>query len=65
MSQKPMHAIERTSPKGDPFVGTCFRCGKTGLTISQSQDYCENTSGMSEDEALLAAIDPALQEKNR
>jgi hypothetical protein len=51
------HSIERTSPKGEPFVGTCMKCGKPGLTFANMQDECENTSGMTQDEALLRAIE--------
>jgi len=52
------HAIERTSPKGpnEVFVGTCVLCGKTGLKIADSMDYCENTLQLTEDEALLSVL---------
>lgn len=54
------HAIERTSPKGpgQKFIGTCSLCGKTGLPASAAREYCENTRGLTQDEALLEAIDP-------
>ena len=51
------HAIERTSPKGGKFVGTCMKCGKPGLTFSDMGEPCENVSGMTQDEALLRAIE--------
>ena len=52
------HAINRTSPKGQKFVGTCMRCGRSGLTLADMNKRCENIAGMSEEEALLNAIDP-------
>ena len=52
------HALERSSPVGDPFVGTCIQCGKTGLTMDDFfKDSCENHRGLSEEEALLEAIE--------
>lgn len=50
------HSLERTSPKGGPFVGTCRLCGKAGLTISDMSQECENQRGLSQDEALVEAI---------
>ena len=50
------HAIERTSPKGGPFIGTCRLCGRKGLTIMQSQDDCDNVRGLTEDDALLDTL---------
>ena len=50
------HSIERTSPKGEKFVGTCSLCGRQGLTILQSQDDCENLRGLTEDQALVEAV---------
>jgi hypothetical protein len=54
------HAIERTSPKGpgQPFIGTCRLCGKTGLPAIAALEPCENIRGLTQDEALLEAIDP-------
>lgn len=52
------HAMHRTSPKGGPFVGTCYLCGKTGLTIADGLKDCENPRGLTQDEAVLEAIDP-------
>lgn len=53
------HAIERTSPKGpgQKFIGTCFKCGKPGLTIADMNQPCENIVGISEDDAIIAAIE--------
>jgi hypothetical protein len=54
------HAVNRTSPKGQPFIGTCMKCGKTGLTLADSmREECENPSRMTDDESLVAAIEGA------
>jgi hypothetical protein len=50
------HALNRTSPKGGPFVGTCFQCGKTGLPIGAVTQPCENVANLTGDEALMVAI---------
>lgn len=52
------HALTRTSPIGERFIGTCTKCGMKGLTLAQSQDECANVRGVSETQALLEAIDP-------
>lgn len=51
-----MHHIERTSPKGKPFVGTCRLCGKSNLKMSGALDECENVRGLSEDEAMVESV---------
>ena len=48
--------INRTSPKGQPFVGTCAACGKTGLTWEHMKEECENVRGLSQEEAVIEAI---------
>jgi hypothetical protein len=50
------HSIIRTSPKGGPFIGTCSRCGRTGLTVKDMGAECANVRGISDDDALLEAI---------
>ena len=52
------HAIYRTSPKGpgQKFIGTCKKCGRTGLKISDMNDPCENLLGTTQDEDLIDAI---------
>ena len=50
------HSITRTSPKGEAFVGTCMKCGKSGLTLKDMQSECDNPARMTQDEALLAAL---------
>lgn len=50
------HALQRTNPKGQPFVGTCSLCGKAGLTLDAMREECENVRGLTEDEALIETI---------
>jgi hypothetical protein len=50
------HALQRTSPKGQPFVGTCYKCGRTGLPWSAVKEECTNLLRMTQEDALLAAI---------
>jgi hypothetical protein len=50
--------VNRTSLKGAPFVGTCAACGMTGLTSATMQGECENVRGMTNEQALLEAIEP-------
>ena len=52
------HNLKRTSPKGTPFVGTCRLCGQTGLTFADMSKDCPNQRGLTQDEALIEAINP-------
>lgn len=58
MAEKPsrMHSLQRTSPKGGPFVGTCSLCGRTGLKFEDLTTECENQRGLTQDEAVVEAI---------
>lgn len=51
------HALYRTSPKGERFVGTCTNCGATGLTTTNMKEECPNPRGATQDENLLEAIE--------
>ena len=53
------HAIERTSPTGpgEAFVGTCVKCGQTGLELSDGLKRCPADDTMSDEAALIALID--------
>ncbi len=51
------HHVERRSPKGQKFVGTCRLCGKTGLLASAALDDCENVRGLTEEEAMIESIE--------
>lgn len=51
------HSLERTSPKGQKFVGVCVLCGTPGLTFEDMKnDECPNQRGLTEDEAVIEAI---------
>ena len=50
------HHVERTSPKGQPFVGTCRLCGMSGLKMSAAHEDCENVRGLSAEDALVEAV---------
>jgi hypothetical protein len=51
------HAIHRTSPKGGPFIGTCSKCGRAGLTSADFfDDECPNVRGTTPDQDVLEAI---------
>lgn len=57
---KPTHALTRTSPKGEPFAGTCFRCGTENLPLTAVGKPCINTANLSGDEALILAVKGSL-----
>lgn len=50
------HSLERTSPKGGPFIGRCVKCGKTDLLGSAVNEECPNPSGMTQAQDILNAI---------
>ncbi len=50
------HHVERTSPKGQEFRGTCRLCGMTGLKASAALEDCENVRGLSMEEAMVESI---------
>ena len=52
------HHIERTSPKGEAFVGTCRLCGQTGLRAADATKDCANVRGLTEGEAMLETLTP-------
>lgn len=51
--------INRTSPtgKGQPFIGTCAACGKPGITIAEMSEECPNQREMTQEQALIEAIE--------
>jgi hypothetical protein len=51
------HLVVRTSPKGERFIGTCVLCGTTGLTSSAPLEHCDNQRGLTQDQALIEAIE--------
>ena len=58
MTTARFHHIERTSPKGGPFLGTCVLCGKTGLRLSAANEPCDNVRRVSAEDAIVEMIDP-------
>lgn len=50
------HAIRRTSPKGQDFVGTCVLCGTAGLAFVDASRECPNQRGISAEEALIEVL---------
>lgn len=50
------HSLQRTSPKGQDFVGTCTLCGTPGLTMKNVHDECPNQRSLTQEEAVLEAV---------
>lgn len=50
------HHINRTSPKGQDFVGTCYLCGKQNLRAKDALEDCDNIRGLTDEEALVEAV---------
>lgn len=50
------HALNRTSPKGGPFIGTCFKCGTENLPAEAVAWPCVNPANLTPDEAVVIAI---------
>lgn len=49
--------VNRTSPKGEAFLGKCASCGKENITFEQlNTDECPNPRGMDMDTAIIEAI---------
>jgi len=50
------HSLERTSPKGTPFIGTCTKCGRGNLTLADLHGHCVNPANITDNEALSLAV---------
>jgi hypothetical protein len=48
------HGLERTSPKGGPFLGRCIYCGKEQLPMKAARESCDQAP--SQDQQVLDAI---------
>ena len=57
------HALERTSPKGGPFIGRCTKCGMTEIPLADARNECANPANITQEEALLMAIIPSEQDQ--
>lgn len=53
------HALTRTSPKGEPFLGICTKCGKTDLPPEAVWETCPNPSGVTESVTVVRAVSGA------
>jgi hypothetical protein len=51
-----MHALIRTSPKEEPFLGYCVKCGKPDLPMTAVREPCRNTARLTESEALFQVL---------
>lgn len=58
------HVLDRTSPKGEKFQGTCRLCGATNISIYGANSECPNPRGLSPDDAMREAVTgkPKLQQ---
>ena len=54
---QPTHCIERTSPKGERFVGICVLCGEEGLRLADAMLPCPNPTGATEEATLVSAVE--------
>ncbi len=37
---KPSHALKRINPKGEPFIGQCVICGRSGFAAEDALKEC-------------------------
>lgn len=49
------HGLERTSPKGGPFVGRCVYCSKENLSMKAVSESCDQAP--SQNQQILDAIE--------
>jgi hypothetical protein len=59
------HSLERTSIVGRNFLGTCVLCGQRNLTLADSLKPCPNPSGVTEDQAVVNALDAPASEPRK
>jgi hypothetical protein len=52
------HALTRTSPrgKGQPFIGTCIKCGLQNIPLSRMHEECVNPGNLSNADALAIVV---------
>lgn len=51
------HAVKRTSPYGEEFIGTCMSCGLKDLPASAAQQECNNLLNHTFKDQLLQALE--------
>jgi hypothetical protein len=50
------HSLNRTSPKGGPFLGTCVKCGIGNIPLSKLHTHCPNPANITNNESLILII---------
>lgn len=50
------HLLDRTSPKGTPFLGKCRYCGAGGLKMVDAQQHCP--SAPDGNQGTIDALEP-------
>ena len=50
------HALTRTSPFGQPFIGRCDKCGQEGLGMGAPLEPCPMDHMVSDEQALLDCL---------
>lgn len=50
------HALERTSPRGGPFIGRCIKCGAKDLGMVAALKDCPADTLVSNEAAFIQAI---------
>lgn len=56
------HAVHRTSPKGQKFIGRCVNCGTENLPASAALEDCPNVRGVTQEASLIEAITGKAEE---
>lgn len=51
------HVVERTSPKGYPFIGRCIYCGINGLEMNGALLKCNAVRAKTVGESIIDAIE--------
>lgn len=54
-TRRPTHGLERTSPKGGPFVGRCIYCRAEGLPMGAALQPCPDAPTL--DQQIIDAIE--------
>lgn len=50
------HALKRTSPKGQAFLGVCVVCGQEDLPVSAVREKCSNPADLTYEEVMLKVL---------
>jgi len=56
-----LHALERTSPKGEKFLGFCTKCGREDLPIAAMNEECVNPANLTDGDAIMIAVGETLR----